>query len=83
MNELKQCPFCGGDAEKRYIKRKKLFASMRFPYNTHYVFIQCKLCGATSRVYVTIENAIEAWNSGQMHKWNLEDCRFAPELLWG
>lgn len=23
MNELRQCPFCGGDAEKRYIKRKK------------------------------------------------------------
>lgn len=39
MNELKQCPFCGGDAEKRYIKRKKLFASMRFPYNTHYVYV--------------------------------------------
>ena len=37
MNELKQCPFCGGDAEKRYIKRKKLFASLRFPYNTHYM----------------------------------------------
>lgn len=63
MNELRQCPFCGGDAEKRYIKRKKLFASMRFPYNTHYVYIQCQLCGATSRVCVTVENAIEAWNS--------------------
>lgn len=62
MNELKQCPFCGGDAEKRYIKRKKLFVSMRFPYNTHYVYVKCKVCGATSRVYVTIENAIEAWN---------------------
>lgn len=62
MNELKQCPFCGGDAEKRYIKRKKLFASIRFSYNTHYVYIQCKLCGATSRAYVAVENAIDAWN---------------------
>lgn len=61
--ELKRCPFCGGDAEKGYIKRKRLFASMRFPYNTHYVYVKCKVCGATtSRVYVAIENAIEAWN---------------------
>ena len=60
--ELKRCPFCGGDAEKGYIKRKKLFASMGFPYNTHYVYVKCKVCGATSRVYVAIENAIEAWN---------------------
>ena len=62
MYELKNCPFCGGHAEKRYLKRKKLFASMRFPYNTHYVYVRCKVCGATSSVYVTIENAIEAWN---------------------
>lgn len=62
MNALRQCTFCGGDAEKRYIKRKKLFASIRFPYNTHYVYIQCKLCGATSRVYITVENAIDVLN---------------------
>lgn len=56
MYDLKKCPFCGGDAEKRYITRKKLFASM------HYVYVRCKVCGATSSVHVTIENAIEAWN---------------------
>ena len=62
MERLKPCPFCGGEAEKRYIKRKKLFAFMRFPYNTHYVYVKCKTCGVMSRVCVTIENAIEAWN---------------------
>lgn len=62
MYDLKKCPFCGGDAEKRYIRKKKLFASIRFPYNTHYVYVRCKVCGATSSVHVTIENAIEAWN---------------------
>lgn len=56
------CINCGGDAEKRYIKRKKLFASMRFPYNTHYVYVRCKVCGATSSVHVTVENATDAWN---------------------
>lgn len=62
MTELKPCPFCGGDAEKRYIKRNKLFAYMRFPYNTRYVYVCCKVCGATSIVCVSVENAIEAWN---------------------
>lgn len=75
MSELKQCPFCGGNAEKRYIKRKKLFASMRFPYNTHYVYIQCQLCRATSRVCVTVENAIESWNSRVNNYANLFDKR--------
>lgn len=62
MPELKPCPFCGGDAEKMYIKRNKLFASMHFPYNTRYVYVKCKICGATSRDCVSVENAIEAWN---------------------
>ena len=62
MFNLKLCPFCGGDAEEKYIKRKKIFVSMRFPYNTHYVYIKCKVCGATSSICVSIEEAIEAWN---------------------
>ena len=36
--KLRECPFCGGKAEEAFLKRKKLFASMRFPYNTHYVW---------------------------------------------
>lgn len=56
------CPFCGGKAEEAYLKRKKLFASMRFPYNTHYVYIRCKTCGATGKLCWTVENAIESWN---------------------
>ena len=70
MYELKNCPFCGGDAEKRYLKRKKLFVSMRFPYNTHYVCVRCKVCGATSRLHVAIEDAIEAWNRRIDHEEN-------------
>ena len=64
MYELKNCPFCGGDAEKRYLMRKKLFAS------THYVYVRCKVCGATSSVHFTIEDAIEAWNRRVDHEEN-------------
>ena len=62
MAELKPCPFCGGDAEEKYIRRKKVFAKFKFPYNTHFVYIQCKLCSASSCVKHTREEAIEAWN---------------------
>ena len=62
MMGIKPCPFCGGNAEEVFLKRKKLFASMRFPYNTHYVYIRCKTCGATGKLCWTVENAIEAWN---------------------
>ena len=27
--KLRECPFCGGNAEEAFLKRKKLFASMR------------------------------------------------------
>ena len=60
--KLRECPFCGGNAEEAFLKRKKLFASMCLPYNTHYVYILCKTCGATSKLCWTVENAIEAWN---------------------
>lgn len=62
MEKLKPCPFCGGEAEKSYIKRKKLFAKFMFPYNSHYVYIRCKVCGATSKVKWSKEEATEAWN---------------------
>lgn len=62
MAELKPCPFCGGEAEEKYIRRKKLFAKFNFPYNTHYVYVRCKICAATSGVQWARENAIEAWN---------------------
>lgn len=62
MTELKPCPFCGGEAEEKHMKRKKLFARFTFPHTTYFVYIRCKLCGATTTVKWTRENAIEAWN---------------------
>lgn len=60
--ELKPCPFCGGEAEELYIKRKKLFAKFFPPYTSHFAYIRCKVCVATSGLKWTRENAIEAWN---------------------
>lgn len=41
MNELKSCPFCGGESEKKRGTANQLFNP------TVYYYIQCKSCGAT------------------------------------
>lgn len=56
MNELKSCPFCGGEA----------FLS-EFIYDLAYGcvitnFVECNGCHATTFEYDTEEEAIEAWN---------------------
>lgn len=51
MSELKPCPFCGGEGEKR----------CWFP--NRYFFISCKSCGASIRINATKEKAIVAWNN--------------------
>ena len=62
MAELKPCPFCGGIADVRYIKRKMRYRLFNFMDITHYAYVKCKICGATTAVKETRENAIEAWN---------------------
>lgn len=53
-NELKPCPFCGGEAwiiRKTYgFKKKK------------YWFVRCECCHATSRAEFTEIDAKKAWN---------------------
>lgn len=48
MNELKPCPFCGGEAE---LKRKQFDASEA-------AWIECKSCGAMSTVWAIGLNKI-------------------------
>lgn len=55
MEELKKCPFCGGEAEVRGIKDfdgKVIMSS-----------VVCKKCEASTRSYGSENGAIEAWNS--------------------
>lgn len=55
MEELKKCPFCGGESELRGIKDfsgKVIIAS-----------VVCKSCGASTNNYASEKSAIEAWNN--------------------
>jgi len=61
MAELKPCPFCGGEAEEKYIKRQRRYRKFVLPDITHFVYIKCKLCGMTTAVKETRESAKAAW----------------------
>ena len=51
--KLRNCPFCGGDAE---IVKEDQFGRLRF-------FVTCLGCGIeTPRTAMTKEKAAEAWN---------------------
>lgn len=60
---LKPCPFCGGEAERAHL-RKRWHSALGW-YRP--VYIRCKVCGATSPVKITVENAREAWNRRAEH----------------
>ena len=47
--ELKPCPFCGGEAEVRM-------------FTATLIFVQCKNCLAGSTAFSTDEEAVTAWN---------------------
>lgn len=57
--ELKPCPFCGGEAE-----RKEDTACMGHGDFCTYQIIQCKECGArvTGGYYGENDNTVEKWN---------------------
>lgn len=51
---LKVCPFCGGEAKLHTVKD---FQSRVFSAS-----IECVECEASTRSYIVIDAAIEAWN---------------------
>lgn len=50
MNELKPCPFCGGEAELVEVKWEEWF------------WVYCKRCSAETDAFASKEKAIGAWN---------------------
>ena len=52
--KLKSCPFCDGDANIQTIKdfQGRIFSAT----------VECCECNASTRSYITIEAAVEAWN---------------------
>ena len=67
MNELKECPFCGGKAwiNSSWANKKKYYM----------VYAKCNICGSQGKIFVSKENpeetnweneaccsAVEAWN---------------------
>ncbi len=54
MNELKPCPFCGGEAR---------IISHRFHELSNTYGVTCKICGSETRqFYRAEEDAVNAWN---------------------
>ena len=57
MEELKKCPFCGGEAELEYTES----------YSSHrYYFVQCTECGCKSDDFEDdpgMKKAVAAWNN--------------------
>jgi Lar family restriction alleviation protein len=54
MNELKPCPFCGGDAEMDTIERYD---------GANIFFVKCTTCQMTMPLKSAYSEAIAAWNS--------------------
>ncbi|HHR6217449.1 TPA: Lar family restriction alleviation protein [Providencia alcalifaciens] len=52
MNELKKCPFCGGEA---YIQDWSMMERSRYK-------VACNQCDVETPIYETEHEAIEAWN---------------------
>ena len=65
MEELKPCPFCGGDARYNRITYHTVIAN-----ESHIVF--CAKCGASTQKYKTKQEAIAAWNKRAAETFNSE-----------
>ena len=57
MDELKPCPFCGGEAELRVTKH----IPRGFDYTPRCKNPSC--CGRLTKLYLVKEAAINAWNT--------------------
>ena len=63
MENLKKCPFCGGEAEieSEYCWNPSFYNPDGRSGETLY-YAKCKKCIATTKLFVNKEGAIQAWN---------------------
>ena len=57
MNELKPCPFCGGEVRIREYKNVEFLV-----YKSDCFLVQCDGCGCGTSYELTEQSAIAAWN---------------------
>lgn len=69
MDDIKKCPFCGGDGEltQRYNSR----------WRNYFVFVSCSLCNAQGKTFSSDDDVSENdWKSKSCEKainaWNME-----------
>lgn len=68
MQEIKKCPFCGGDGEltQRYNTR----------YRNYFLFVACNLCGGQGKIFSSDEDVTESnWKTNACERavkaWNM------------
>jgi len=69
MQEIKKCPFCGGDGE--------LTQRYNYRHGNYFVFVACSLCNAQSKTFTSDDDAEHGeWQSKACEKavnaWNMD-----------
>ena len=54
-NELRSCPFCGGEA------KLQTFTSRGWLYKVTTHYVKCKVCNCQTMVQFTADEAVEIW----------------------
>ena len=76
-NNLKPCPFCGGEATPVYCENGNRYTS-NILYLSKRGTIKCKKCEVVlPRIYSKISKAIEAWNRRAEN----EELKFTREFI--
>jgi Lar family restriction alleviation protein len=71
MEELKRCPFCGGEAETR--------CSVAYAGYVYDGYVECLECGSRTPIYYTKAEAIAAWNRRVTQNIGEDECWGQPE----
>lgn len=69
MQDIKKCPFCGGDGE--------LTQRLNARAGNYFVFVSCNLCNAQSKVFSSEDDAFKSGKKSKacekaVKAWNME-----------